>query len=77
MKDFIKAMDNLPWILKVILCIPALEIVWGVYRVCRSLVKKNTLALIIAILLIVPGAAFMWVIDIICVILTGKIWWIC
>ena len=77
MKDFIKAMDNLPWILKVILCIPALEIIWGVYRVCRSLVKKNTLALIIAILLIVPGAAFMWVIDIICVILTGKIWWIC
>lgn len=77
MKDFIKAMDNLPWILKVILCIPALEIVWGVYRVCKSLVKKNTLALIIAILLIVPGAAFMWVIDIICVILTGKIWWIC
>lgn len=77
MKDFIKAMDNLPWILKVILCIPALEIVWGVYRVCKSIVKKNTLALIIAILLIVPGAAFMWVIDIICVILTGKIWWIC
>ena len=77
MKDFIKAMDKLPWILKLILCIPALEIVWGVYRVCRSLVKKNTLALIIAILLIVPGAAFMWVIDIICVILTGKIWWIC
>ena len=77
MKDFIKAMDYLPWILKVILCIPALEIVWGVYRVCKSLVKKNTLALIIAILLIVPGAAFMWVIDIICVILTGKIWWIC
>ena len=77
MKDLIKALDNLPWILKVILCIPGLEIVWGVYRVCRSLVKKNTLALIIAILLIVPGAAFMWVIDIICVILTGKIWWIC
>ena len=77
MKDFIKAMDKLPWILKLILCIPALEIVWGVYRVCKSLVKKNTLALIIAILLIVPGAAFMWVVDIICVILTGKIWWIC
>ena len=77
MKDLIKAMDNLPWIIKLILCIPALQIVWGIYRVCRSLVKKNVLALIISILLIFPGAAFMWLFDLICVLFGKKVWWFC
>lgn len=77
MKDFIKAIDKLPLIVKLILCIPGLEIVWGIYRVLRSLVKKNIFALIIAILLIVPGATFMWVIDLICVLFTKKVWWFC
>ena len=29
-----------------------------------------------AVLTIVPGAAFVWAIDLICVLLNGKIWWI-
>ena len=77
MKDLIKSFDRLPYIVKLILCIPALQIVWGIYRVCRSLVKKNVLALIISILLIVPGAAFMWLFDLICVLFSKKVWWFC
>lgn len=77
MKDLIKAMDKLPLIVKLILCLPALQIVWGVYRILRSLVKKNIFALIIAILLIAPGAAFMWLVDFLCVLFTKKVWWFC
>ncbi len=73
MKDFIKAMDNLPFIVKLILCIPALDIIWAVYRIVKGVVNKSLVQLIVGILWIVPGAAFLWLVDIICVILKGKI----
>lgn len=76
MKSFIKAMDKLPWIVKLILCLPALDIVWCVYRLCRSLAKGNVLGIVLAVLSIIPGAAFVWIVDLVCVILSGKIWWI-
>ena len=76
MKDLIKALDKLPLIVKLILCLPALDIVWCVSRVCRSLMKENLLGVVLGVLTIVPGATFVWLIDLICVLLNGKIWWI-
>ncbi len=76
MKDLIKAMDNLPQIVKLILCIPALDIVWTVYRLLRSLVAGNTLAIVLSIVLFFC-APFVWLIDLICVLLNKKVWWLC
>ena len=76
MKNLIKALDKLPWIVKLILCVPALDIVWCISRVCRSLVKNNLVGVVLGILTIIPGAAFIWVIDILCVLVNKKIWWI-
>ncbi len=76
MKEFIKAMDNLPWIAKLILCIPALDIVWTIYRLIKSIDAKNNLGIIIAIILFVC-APFVWLIDLICVILNKQVWWFC
>ena len=76
MKKLLKALDKLPPLVKILLCLPALDIVWCVSRVCRSLLKGNLLGVILGVLTIVPGAAFVWVIDLLCVLLTGKIWWI-
>ena len=71
MKELITAIDNLPLLVKVILAIPALDIVWAIYRIVCALEAKDTTALIIAILLLfVP---FMWLIDIICIVLTGNV----
>lgn len=72
MKGIVKAMNGLPWILKIILCIPVLDIFWSVGRVISGLAKGSILWTIIGILTIVPGAAFMWIVDIILVILRGK-----
>lgn len=41
MRDLIKAFDELPLIVKVILCIPMLDIVWSIYKICRSANKSN------------------------------------
>lgn len=76
MKDLIKAMDNLPWLVKLILCIPALDIVWTVYRLLKSLVAGNTIAIILSIVLFF-FAPFVWLIDLLCVIFKKNVWWFC
>jgi len=77
MKSFIKAMDDLPLILKVILCIPMLDIIWSIYKLIKSIDNGNVFYIILGILVIFPGAAFIWIIDLITVIVGGKVWWIC
>lgn len=76
MKGLIKTLDNLPLIVKLILCIPLLDIVWSVYKLCRSITKNNVLGIILAVLTIVPGAAFIWLIDLLTLLFTGKVWWL-
>ena len=71
MKDILNSLKGLPWILKLILCIPALDIVWSVARVLNGIVKNNIVYIVIGILSIVPGAVFFWVVDLILVLL-GK-----
>lgn len=76
MKEAIKFLDDLPWIVKLILCIPALDIVWTVYRLLRSLEAKNTVGIVVSIVLFFC-APFVWLIDLICVILNKQVWWFC
>ena len=72
MKDLVKAFDKLPWIVKLILSLPVLDIVWAVYRICKGLATKNTLMLIVGILWIIPGAPLLWLVDFISVIVAKK-----
>ena len=76
MKGLIKTFDSLPLIVKIILAIPALDIVWWIYRICRSLDKGNILGVVIAVVLLLVGIPFMWVVDIICILLKGSVFWI-
>ena len=72
MKEFIDSLDNLPLLVKVILAIPALDIVWGIYRILCALDEKNTTALIVSvILLFIP---IMWIVDIVMILLQGNVW---
>ena len=65
----IKAIDELPWILKLILAIPALDIVWAIYRIIKGVTTDNLFLLVVGILWIVPGIAFGWIIDLVSIIL--------
>ncbi|MCM1131537.1 MAG: hypothetical protein K2M08_05140 [Anaeroplasmataceae bacterium] len=76
MKNLIKAFDDLPLIVKVILCIPMLDIVWSIYKIARSADKSNLLGIILGILTIIPGAFFIWIIDLVTVLLNNKVWWL-
>lgn len=76
MKEFIKAMDEAPLWLKIVLALPAIDIIWVVYRVLKSAVKQNMVGLVVAAILIIVGIPFVWLIDIICLLVMGKVWWI-
>ena len=76
MKSFINAMDGLALWIKVILALPFLDIIWNVYRLIRSIDKGNALGIVFGILILVIGIPFMWLVDIISLLITGKVLWI-
>ena len=76
MKSIIKAPHDLPMLVKVILALPALDVVWVVYRLLRSLDKNNILGVVIAVLAIFVGLPWLWLVDILCIVLKGDVWWI-
>ncbi len=76
MKDIIKGFDELPLIVKVILALPVLDIVWAVYRLCRSLSNNNALGIVLAILMLLICPTLFWLVDIITLLVMGKVVWL-
>ncbi|MBE7074267.1 MAG: hypothetical protein E7379_04185 [Clostridiales bacterium] len=76
MKNFIDSMENLPLWAKILLALPALDIIWVVYRLCKSIKKENTLGIVLAIVLMIVGIPFLWLIDIITLAISNYVIWI-
>ncbi|MDD4103790.1 MAG: hypothetical protein PHU89_02130 [Bacilli bacterium] len=76
MKSFVKWMDGLPLIVKIIFAIPLLDILWVLYRLARSVAGKKTLGTVLAVVLIIVGIPFLWLLDIITLVFLGKVLWI-
>ena len=76
MKGLINALNGLPKIVKILLALPVLDIIWVVCRLFTSIEKKNMLGTVLAVVLIIVGIPFLWIIDIICIALNDKVWWI-
>ena len=76
MKNLIKAIDDLPLLAKLILCIPGIAIIWGIYRLCRSIVKGDALHIVLGVVFIFVSGIIFWIIDIICILMNNKVWWI-
>ncbi len=71
MRDFINKVNSLPLVVKLILCIPCLEIFYGVCRIINGIDKNDVLWIVLAILTVFPGAFFMWILDLIWVLIKG------
>lgn len=76
MKNFVDAMEKLPLWLKIVLALPALDIVWVIYRLAKSIDKNNTIGIVFAIVLIIIGIPFLWLIDIITLLISNYVLWI-
>ena len=75
MKELCKALDNLPKIVKILLCLPVLDIVWAIYRIGEAVANKNVIYLILGILWIFFGATIGWILDLISIIVANRIFW--
>ena len=76
MKDLVKTLEGLPWIVKVLLT-AFVGIYSNLLRLFKSLAANNVLGIVLAILLLVSGGFFIvWLIDLVMVILGKNIWWI-
>ena len=76
MNDLVKALEGLPYIVRVLL-----TILYGVYgnlmRLFRSLAKNNVVGIILAVILLLCGGfVVLWIWDVIRVILGKQVWWI-
>lgn len=72
MKNLVKSFDNLPLIIKLILCLPVLNLAYAIYRICKGADQKNTLMLIAGIVWIFLGTTVLWLVDFICTIIYKK-----
>ncbi len=70
-----KTFTNLPWIVKVLLQFFLGFIGSGLYRILRFIEKKNIITLVVGILALCTGVGnfIFWLIDLVTVILSGKI----
>ena len=76
MQVYINAFDNLPLVVKIIFALPMLDILWAIYRLCKSLSKQNTVGIVLAVLMLIVCPALFWLVDIITLAFTGKVLWI-
>ena len=76
MKKFIETMDNFSMVIKIILALPFLDIIWTIYRIVKSLDKQNYVGVLLGVLMIFIGIPFLWIIDIIFIVLKGNVFWI-
>lgn len=76
MKDIIKTLEGLPWIVRFLLTI-FYDLYNNIIRLCRSIQKNSVLGIVLAIILIASGGLIiLWILDIIAVLLNKRIWWI-
>ncbi len=65
MKEFVKAMDGLPWIVKLILALPGIDgFAWGIYRLVKGISSNNMTLIIAGIVWLLVGWAVLWILDI-------------
>ena len=55
--------------------IPCLDIIWVIYRLVKSINANDMIFLIVAVLLIVIGLPWLWLVDIITLIITDNVIW--
>ena len=74
MNEYIKFMDDLPMVAKIIFALPFIDILWNIYRLMKSIRDKNNLGIVLAVILLI-FSTIVWLIDIITLAVYGKILW--
>ena len=71
--DFVKWMDKQSREMKVVLCILFLDLTWMIYRIIKAAEAKNSLAIVIWILITAFIGYVWWIVDLVCVAVYGRV----
>ena len=71
---YIKWMDNLSKVLKIVFCIFYLDLTWMVYRIIKKVNDKNWAMMVVWILIAVFLGWIWWIVDLITVIVSDKVY---
>ena len=75
MKAFCNWMDSQPRIIKILFCLPIIDILWGIYRLGGAIANKNVLHIVLSVIWIIWAGFIGWVLDLVFILLTGRICW--
>lgn len=75
MSGFLKWVDDRSRLVKILFCLPIIDIIWGVYRLGGAIVHKDVLWIVLSVVWIFIAGFFGWLLDLICIIITGHIFW--
>ena len=71
-----KSLENLPFLIRLILVL-CVGVYGNLIRLFKSLGASNIIGIVLSIILLCTGGfVILWIIDLICILLGAKIWWI-
>jgi hypothetical protein len=68
-------MDGRSKLVKVLLALPVVNITWALYRLFKSIEAKDTLGIVLAILLVLFGHFIIFILDLVTLIAYDKLLW--
>lgn len=75
MTAFCNWMDGRSRLVKILFCLPIVDILWGIYRIGGAIKNKNWLHLVLAIIWVLIAGFVGWVLDLVFILITGRIFW--
>ena len=75
MRGFLDWMNSRSRLVKILFCLPIVDILWGVYRLGGAILDKNILRIVLAAIWILFAGFVGWILDLVCILLTGHIFW--
>lgn len=75
MKSYVSAFDGFSKVVKVLLALPFLDILWVIYRIFKSAESKNTLGVVLGIVMLIVGIPFLWLVDMITLATDERVIW--
>ena len=73
MEEFVRALDELPLGVKIVLALPGIDIIWGIYRIVDGICRGSVPQIILGAVWVFAGTAFCWVLDIIFLLVKGEV----
>ncbi len=71
--EYIKWMEGQSKAINILLALPFLDITWAIYRLVKAIVAKDTMSIVIAIVILCLAPYFWWIIDLVFIIVKDNV----